>query len=127
MKRTPLKRKSALRRKAWMKPRKSAYASRLRDTAYMLWIRSKPCAAGELFAATAHGSDSGCDGRVEADHVGRRPVGRKAEDRSCVPMCQHHHRQRDNFHGPFKHWNQQQMREWLASLVVKYQEMYENR
>jgi len=120
MKRTPLKRTSTLRRKAWLRPRKkSAYATRPRDLDYMAWIRSQPCAAGE-FAAP-------CSGRIEADHVGRRPTGRKAADDTCVPMCQHHHRQRDNFHGPFKHWDQQKMREWLASLVVKYQEMYANR
>lgn len=126
MKRTPIRRKSALRRKARPKPRKtSAYARRPRDIPYMSWIRSKPCAAGELFAATSIVAP--CDGRVEADHVGRRPIGRKADDRTCVPMCQHHHRQRDNFHGPFRVWSGDQMREWLAGLVIAYQEMYANR
>jgi hypothetical protein len=87
----------------------------------MAWIRRQPCAARALTEGLAHT----CDGSVEADHAGRRCVGQKAEDRTCIPLCSHHHAQRASFHGVFKSWNQAKMRAWLTALVLKYQLMYD--
>jgi hypothetical protein len=82
----------------------------------MTWIRSLPCAARGLGL---------CQGTVEADHAGRRGLGQKADDRTCIPLCQWHHAQRGSFHGPFRQWDQAEMRSWLADMVARYQKLYE--
>ena len=117
MKRTPLKRKTPLRRKTWMRARgKTSYARRPRDLVFMRWARRQPCAAREL---------GGCSGHVQADHAGHRGLGQKAVDRSCIALCETHHLQRATFSGPFKSWNQAQMREWLADQVRAATREYE--
>jgi hypothetical protein len=118
MKRTPLRRKNWLNRKATRVRRRSAYKERPRDMDRINWIWTLPCAARKL---------SGCFGRVEADHAGRRGIGRKAPDDTCIPLCSRHHGQRDAFKGPFREWDQQRMRHWLATLVEHYQKLYEER
>jgi hypothetical protein len=60
---------------------------------------------------------SECIGPVEADHAGTRPIGRKADDRSCIPLCNHHHRQRGDFAGPFRSWDKARMRQWLDECI----------
>ena len=84
----------------------------------MLWIKQQTCCATEL---------SRCYGPVEADHAGRRGVGRKADDRTCIPLCQLHHTQRASFSGPFRTWNQAMMRLWLEGHVKVWQATYERR
>ena len=111
--RTPLQR-SRLRRKTPLRSRPrnpSKYRSRERDTEYMLWVRRQPCAARAL--------DPNCDGHVQADHAGRRSIGRKADDRSCIPLCQKHHTQRASFHGVFRSWSQATMRAWLQMTAAE--------
>lgn len=113
MKRTPLIRKTPMRRRARMAAgAKSAYRLRPRDFAYMAWVRRQPCCARDL---------GGCSGRVEADHAGSRGLGRKADDDTCIPLCHAHHVQRGSFSGPFRTWDQVQMRGWLTSMVDVHQ------
>ena len=69
MKRTPLKR-TRMSRKA--KPNK--YNTRPRDLEYLQFVRSLPCCKCGRFP-------------VEAHHAGDRAYGRKAEDRSAIPLC----------------------------------------
>jgi hypothetical protein len=90
-------------------PRRS---ERHRDVTFMLRVKLLPCAAREL---------GGCSGVIEADHAGRRPLGRKCNDDECVPLCQLHHRQRTDFSGPFKHWTRQEMREFLDLAISETQ------
>lgn len=106
MKRTPLKRKTRLKQRATRRPdKRSAYRSRERDTAFMLWVKTLPCMAEKL---------SPCGGVIEADHTGGRGIGRKADDRTCIPLCTRHHRERTDWTGPFKTWSQEEMRAFLS-------------
>lgn len=89
-----------------------------RDERYLAFVRSLPCyvaavalpAELERIAAIANPEECAaawedfhaieaaweCEGRVEADHQGDHPWGRKADDRTAVPMCWKHHRARTN-------------------------------
>jgi len=87
------------------KPR-SKYKSRPRHTAYMLWVKRQPCLMRGVWGR--------CEGRVEADHAGRRGAGRKAHDSTCIPLCKLHH-QASRF--PLA-WTQDQRRAWLHAAVV---------
>jgi hypothetical protein len=100
--------------------RKSKYRRRPRDLKYMEWVRQQPCAARELTEGLAHD----CYGPVEADHAGLRPVGQKADDRTCIPLCTFHHEKRASFHGLFRSWNQEKMRAWLLRMIERYQALY---
>jgi hypothetical protein len=116
MKRTPLKRKTPLRREGSRGDTK--YRRRPRDLEYMKWVRRQPCCARN-FATTP------CEGRVQADHAGRRGMRQKADDRTCIPLCRRHHRERDNFHGAFKEWGHDRMRQWLDAMIVRHQLIYD--
>jgi hypothetical protein len=83
---------------------------------YMQWVRRQPCCARDL---------SPCDGHVQADHAGRRGTGQKADDRTCIALCAHHHRQRADFHGIFKTWKQDDMRAWLVGKIREHLVAYD--
>lgn len=109
MKRTPL-RLSPLERRRWIgrrreKPRRS---ERERDLVHLDLVHRLPCYA----ASTIPGHV--CEGGIEADHAGARPLGRKAHDDTAIPLCSLAHRQRTDFSGPFRSWTKDRMREWLA-------------
>lgn len=119
MKRCSLKRSTPLRRQFWMKQfADTKYRRRPRDRAYMAWIRRQPCCARET-------ATTPCQGRVEADHAGRRGIGQKADDRTCIPLCRNHHRERTDFSGTFRYHDHESMRAWLAIMVEYHQTMYE--
>jgi len=92
--------------------RRSRYSQRERETDYMLWVKTLPCCCSHLGA---------CEGVVEADHAGARGLGMKASDWTCIPICTLHHRQRTDFSGPFKTWDQTMMRVLLADTIVETQ------
>ena len=122
-----MRRKTPLRRKTWMNRSpslrlrtKSKYRRRPRDLEFMRWVRRQPCCARDF-------DPDRCNGRVEADHAGRRGLGTKADDRSCIPLCQQHHQARGSFSGPFWTWGQAQMRAWLVAMVAATQEAFEAR
>jgi hypothetical protein len=95
-----------------MTSRRSRYARRERDTDYMLACKLLPCAFAEV---------STCGGPVEADHAGRRALGRKADDTTVIPACSLHHRQRTDFSGPFRVWTRERMREHLRRAIEETQ------
>jgi hypothetical protein len=66
-----------------------------------------------------------CQGRLDPDHAGRRGYGQKAPDRTCIPLCRRHHRERDAFAGTFRTFDHGAMRFWLDSMITRYQAMYE--
>jgi hypothetical protein len=103
-------RRSALRRRR-STPRRS---SRVRDVDFMRWVKTLGCMAYELGRETGHR----CGGVVEADHGGRRGLGQKADDTTCIPLCTEHHRQRTDFSGAFKSWSKARMRGWLGACVL---------
>ena len=59
--------------------RKSKYARRVRDHAYLAWIRSLPC----LICGS---------GPAEAAHLAARAFGQKCSDRETGPLCAWDHR-----------------------------------
>jgi hypothetical protein len=77
-------------------------------------VRSLPCCA---IGVDGHA----CDGPMEADHAGARPLGRKASDTTCIPLCRLAHRQRTDFSGPFRSWDKDRMRDWLATKIEETQ------
>lgn len=79
----------------------SRYRDRPRDFAFMMFVKTLPCMWRDL---------GGCAGPIEADHAGRRGLGQKAPDNTCVPACQHHHRQRTDHSGPFRAMTREQIR-----------------
>lgn len=48
----------------------------------------------------------------------------KADDKTCIPLCQKHHTARGGFHGMFRWWPGSQMRAWLDSVIRKTQEEF---
>ncbi len=128
MKRTPLQRRTPL--KATARPlgrlsrfvqaakkgartrKRSKYAKRERQVDYMLWVKTLPCVARDIDPAFP------CAGVVEADHAGRRGLGRKCSDVETIAICTEHHRQRGDFAGAFKSWNKDRMRGWLEACVL---------
>jgi hypothetical protein len=62
-------------------------------------------------------------GRIEADHAGRRPLGRKCNDRETQPLCSLHHRQRTDWSGPFRDWSKEEMSAWLREGIVETQRL----
>jgi hypothetical protein len=118
-----VKRSSALKRRRPFRSRgptrsgrRSKYRTRLRSTDYMLGVKELPCAA---LIVPGHV----CDGPIEADHAGRRGVGRKALDGTVIPMCRLAHRQRESFSGPFREWDQAAMRAFLDGRILQTRRM----
>jgi len=109
--------RTSLRRKTWMRSRRRTprRATRVRNAAYMAWIRTQDCAAEGL---------SDCFGDIEADHAGRRGYGQKSDDTTCIPLCLRHHEQRGAFSGPFRYWTQDHMRRWLSATVQWFNHAY---
>lgn len=107
--RTPLRARTTSRRSR----KRSAYARRPRDTTWMLAVKQLPCMWRDL---------SPCEGPVEADHAGRRGLGRKAHDRTCVPACMDHHRQRTDHAGPFRALSRETIRIKLDAAIAQTQQ-----
>lgn len=59
-----------------------------------------------------------CGGRIEADHMGERAMGKKAPDDTCASMCSTHHRERTNLFGMFAGWTRPQMRQWCDYVIT---------
>lgn len=125
------KRERRIRQALGTARRRSAYASRERDTEYMRFVKTLTCAASSAtWAAMPWHIDPvhvRCRGPIEADHMGARGVGRKADDRTCVPMCQSHHRDRTDHAGLFKHATKDQLRTWRAQVIAETQAAYARR
>jgi hypothetical protein len=128
MRATPLKRGKPLRRKTWMRSRSktNAYRRRERDIDHMLTTKKLPCVCRAVvpgdfaIAARAAGAEvriTPCGGRVEADHLGARGLGQKADDKSVAPMCQSHHRERTDHNGAFRDLTRDEARAWRAAAL----------
>ena len=85
------------------------------DPGYLRAVRRLPCLL----------SGAGCWGPVEADHAGPRPVGRKADDRTAVPLCRQHHHQRTNACGWFRDLTPEQRRVWCERAIEQTQRAVE--
>lgn len=84
-------------------------AGRVHDRVYLAWVRTQPC----LFRGGHR-----CQGRVEAHHTGRRPLGRKCDDREGVPLCSRAHRDWEHAAGVFKGLDQTDRRQWARRAIA---------
>lgn len=114
MKRTPLKRKSTLKRtqmRRW--PKRNPTPPE--DLAYMDRVRRLPCCARHL---------SQCSGRITAHHAGKKPGMRiKADVSTCIPLCAGHHMFGiESFSGVFRDWTREQARKWQDEQIEKTRE-----
>lgn len=95
--RAPLKRKRRRERRARAKAidasRPEQRQERQEDPAYLRWLRARCCIAGAI-------ARSPCDGPIDPAHIrfadptaGRMNpgLGRKPDDRWCLPVCRRHH------------------------------------
>lgn len=115
MKRSPLQRRTALARRSRLPARRATArrSERQHDSLYMDRVRRLlPCSAGDML-----GDEARCEGRIEADHAGRKVAGRKADDQTCIAMCSRHHRERHDFSGVFRGWSGDEMRAWLDAQI----------
>jgi len=62
----------------------SIYAARPRDFAFMSWIKFQQCCVCEKLRLINFGT-------IYAHHAGQRAYARKADDRTCIPLCWRHH------------------------------------
>lgn len=120
MKRTkPLRQRTALRRSPMRRgAKRSKYARRERHWDFMSFVRGLLCSVEEDRPDPDH-DPTPCSGEIEADHAGRRGIGQKADDRTCIPMCSGHHRERTDHSWSFKHLNQEQLRAWIARQILR--------
>lgn len=104
--------RTALTRRAPLKARRSTprRSERVRDHAYLAWVHALPCAARSFLGHV-------CEGPIEADHAGPRPLGRKCDDSEVIALCQLAHRQRHDYAGPFRALSRSDMRAWLDEQI----------
>lgn len=88
-------------------------SGRDRDPLYLAKVRRMVCACIKAFPGHV------CEGLVEADHQGPRPLGRKCHDHEAVPMCQRAHHDRTNYIGPFKNFTAAEMRAWADQRIAE--------
>lgn len=118
MKRTPLARKSPLKRTGRVKPKrtKPRRSSRVRDPQYMEWIRTRACAAAYIDVDQ-------CLQPIHAHHAGKRGVGQKASDDTCIPLCERHHREWHDGNGVFV-GGQKAWRPWVEQEIAYQRRCY---
>lgn len=93
-------------------PRRS---ERVHDRLFLDFVRGLPCAMAAL---------GRCYGRTEADHVGPRPLGRKADDDSAVPLCSRCHASRHALSGVFSGWTREALTAWCEYQINKTRASY---
>jgi hypothetical protein len=130
VKRTALHRKSRLRRKRPTERR----SSRVRDEAYLAWVRLQPCRVRSMmetpfnvgFLLSSMAPNAYCWGPSDPEHqregVG---MGQKASDRDAWPCCRTHHGQRHDLSGVFKGWTREQMRSFIRDRIAEANAAYE--
>lgn len=131
-----LQRRSPLRRSRFMRSnRRSKYRRRERDFEFMGWVKRQPCLLCSLppylFMQVARTMGfkalTPCAGVVEADHLGARGIGQKADDRTCVSLCSKHHRERHDHAGSFRPLTKPELRAWRARAIEMTQAAWSNR
>ena len=105
------------RRKRKGGPRRS---ERRYDEAFIRFVWTLPCViAGERGHRCWYPL-----GRSEADHQGKRPRGRKADDVTAVPMCTRAHEERSSLSGYFRSFTKERMRAWTEERIAETQARY---
>lgn len=99
-------------------PRRSG---RVKDESFLAWVRRQTrCIVDEEMPGL------GCDGGIEANHLGDRPFGRKADDDTAAPMCSRHHRHWTDYVGIFSPEGQTkaERRAWANRWISTMRERY---
>jgi hypothetical protein len=113
VKRTPLLRFTALKRKGRIKykPRRPKPGD---DPEYLAYLRRLPCVVCRAPAPS------------EPSHVGttRKGTGIKCLDREAVPSCREHHEDWHACRGMFAGWNRDRRRLWALAVVAETQTAY---
>lgn len=128
MKRTAILRRSAFTRHAPMRRgrRGSKYSKRERDFPRMLFVKTLLCSVEEE-RPDPDVTPTPCRGVIEADHMGERGIGQKADDSTCAPMCTGHHRERHDHCGSFKYCTKEQLRGWRKRAIARTQVLWGER
>ena len=142
---TPLRRTSSLRTRSPLarrtrlsaRSKTNSYRKRERDLEYMRWVKRQPCIVRSLplclfvgpgtSALAVFSVQTPCSGPVEADHAGERGIGQKADDRTCIPLCQNHHRERTDHMRTFRPLTRDELRAWRAAAIERTQAAWRNR
>lgn len=146
MKRSPLKRKTALRvNHRSRKPSKTKHARRPRAFDYMAWTSRQVCIVARAGLVLHRASSSprydvpaivakhlACEGPIQVDHAGNRFTdgdGKRAFDRTCIPLCRKHHEQRTNAGGTlgqagiFYGFTAEMVRTWSNAAIEIHQQL----
>ncbi len=99
----------------------TAHGERERDFAFMGWVKTQPCRLRELQDAAGACSGSGWS---EADHAGARAGFRRADDDTCIPLCNRHHRDRTTRRGYFAGRDWDWMRGWCDAAIAETRAAY---
>jgi hypothetical protein len=141
MRRTPIVRRSPLRRTPLRHRAKStSYSRRARDLDRMAWVKQQVCAiaimelvqrrdlggagATEMIDAWRGGTFDGCRRAIEAHHAGAHGLGNKAPDDTCIALCDHHHDALTDRTGCFAGWPRGTVKAWELAAVAFYQGAY---
>ena len=90
---------------------------RKRDPAYMKFVRTLPCSALNL---------GPCSGGVIAHHAGIHPGwGRKADDDTCVALCNSHHMALHALSGDFRGFCRETLRIWQDEAISGTRALHE--
>lgn len=107
--------------------RRSKYSKRERHPAFMAFVKTLLCSVVEEWPDYPN-KPTPCSGPIEADHDSRgRGLGQKSDDRSCIPMCTGHHRERTDHTGTFKHIPREQIRAWFSRAQLRTQTLWRER
>lgn len=131
MKRSPLRRKTSMKRRS--NPTKRAPRRVGREDAnagqeYMARVRLLACCA-PYEKVRWPGSTivqfvlvKACSGAMHAHHAGRRPgVGLKCSDFETVPLCAAHHDALHGLRNEFKDWDKARLRRWSSARIAETQ------
>lgn len=113
MKRTPLKRKTPMRRtRLQQKPPRKRSSAEGGDEVYLDWIRSLPCCVcGVRTSSHAH-------------HSTGAGMALKAPDREAMPLCPRCHRDFHDGKGFSDGWRREQRALWQELQVERCQRLY---
>lgn len=123
MKRTPLTRKTPMKRSRFVKrPLPKRAPERGGDVDYLAWIRMLPCAR------------CGVNGISHAHHSTGAGMGLKSDDRDAMPLCSPHvdgrmtkpgcHREFHDNRGLFDGWTREDRRIWQELQVARCQALH---
>lgn len=124
--------------------RRNKYARRVRDFAFMGYVKRQPCCMtqmeawrrlrqhpdGDRILGLWRGPLSflGCRGSIEVHHAGESGTGQKSRDDETIPLCEAHHRGDDvgitRKRGPFAGWPRGAVKAWELAMVEHYRALY---